>query len=177
MARKMRRRYITLAASAVFVAAGGVAAAVAASGASPSRAAPARWSRRPPQPRLTTLGVTRSAVLVSYCWAYRDRPGTSVCADGSLAGAPPTLRWRPRALVRLDLLLPAHDVGVVASHQSSARDGRVTRTRLDLHRVDSAGAQWVFQIPAATKDNTDVLISATFAQGDIFAEVGLRADS
>lgn len=39
----------------------------------------------PPTPRIRTLGVTRAASLVSYCWS-RPTPGgggTGVCADGA----------------------------------------------------------------------------------------------
>jgi hypothetical protein len=148
---------------------------LAAAGAGGSPVAPSRWSSRPPQPSLTTLGVTRTAVLVSYCWADRGRPETTACADGSLARVPVTLPWRPRAEVRLDLHLPAHDVDVVASHQSVGRGGRVIQTRLHLRTMDSAGRRWAFQIPPRTRVGTDLLVSAHFAQGDVFAAVALEA--
>lgn len=168
----MRRRYITVAAVVGLVAGCAVAAALAAGGSS----GPPR-STHPPRPTLRALGVTRSAILVSYCWSYRTKSGGTVgqCADGSLASPPPeTLQWRPGAPVRLDLHLPARDVRVDASYQPSGRHARDTQVRIHLRRVDSAGRRWVFYVPRATKDHTDLLISATFVQGDVFAEIGLR---
>jgi hypothetical protein len=156
----------------VLVVAGALLVAVATGGASSSPSS--RWTRDPPRPSLTTLGATRFAIPVSYCWAYPDRPGTSACADGSIVRLPDALRWRPRVPVRLDLRLPAHDVVIVASPYSARRHGRVTQTRLHPRRIDATGRRWVFEIPASTRDNTYLLISASFAQGDSSAEIGLK---
>jgi hypothetical protein len=163
---RMGRRYAAVAVGVV--AACLVVAALAANGASPSH------SRQPPAPTLETLGVTQSATLVSYCWSYQDRPGTTACVDGSLAHPPHVLRWRPRTPVRLDLHLPAHDVGVEAIHPAG-QHGRVTHVQIRLRRVDSSERRWVFYVPPATKDHTVLSVSATYAQGNAFAEISLRA--
>lgn len=83
--REMRRRQITV--GAVAGLAGGCLVAGALAAGSPR---PYPTSAHPPQPILITLGVTRSATLVSWCWSHRIKTGgtVGVCADGSLARPP-----------------------------------------------------------------------------------------
>jgi hypothetical protein len=167
----LRRRYVIFPAIIGTLAGCAVATALPGSGSSPSPR-----STHPPRPSLRTLGVTQAATLVSYCWSYRTKGGGGVgqCVDGTLANPAQTLRWRPRVPVRLDLHLPAHGVRVDAYRQPSGPRARDTRVRIHLHRVDSAGRRWVFYVPPATKDHTDLAISAIFTRGDVFAEIGLR---
>src|SRR5689334_11013625 len=105
----MRRRQITVGAVVGLTAGCLVAGALAAG--SPR---PYPTSAHPPQPTLITLGVTRSATLVSWCWSHRTKTGgtVGVCADGSPARPPHQLGWRPHVPVRLDLHLPAHHVAL-----------------------------------------------------------------
>jgi hypothetical protein len=166
----MRRRYLATTAVVGLLAGGTTLAAGQATGRSSSSAP----GKHPPRPTLRTLGASRSASLVSYCWTYPSGDGGSAgeCADGSLADLPPTtLRWRPRATVHLNLHLPAHDIEVDTYRQGS---GGPSQVPIHLHRVDSSGRRWVFHVPRATKDHTDLLISATFARGDVFAAIGLH---
>ena len=131
---------------------------------------------RPPTPFVSTLGVSRTATIVSYCWT-QTRPGGGVvgeCADG-VAGHPDrTLRWRPDAAIAIDLRLPAH--GVTFQTERFSSPGRppdhplVVRAR----RVDRAGRHWIIRLPARAERDTDLLIFATFANGDVFADLGLR---
>jgi hypothetical protein len=141
-----------------------VPAAAAASSAAVAAPSPAV---RPPAPRLTTLGVTRAATLVTYCWA-----GT--CADG-VAGQPDhILRWRAGATIRLDLRLPAHDVSVEA--ERIVKLGAAPRGVVAIHarRLDEGGRRWALRIPSRAGRATDLLISARFAGGDMLADLGLR---
>jgi len=166
----MRRRHLAIAASLGLLAAG----MSVAPGQAANRSGSSAPRKHPPRPTLRTLGVARSASTVSYCWTYPTGSGRAVgiCADGSLADPPPTtLRWRPRVPVHLDLHLPAHDVEVDTYRQ---RSGRHTQVPVHLRRVDSSGRRWVFYVPRATRDHTDLLISATFARGDVLAAIGLR---
>lgn len=132
-------------------------------------------SARPPQPTLTTLDVTRSASVVSYCWSSPQPQGGTIgaCADGTAGHAARTLRWRPRAPLRLDLHLPARAVRVdAAKHPERAQSVR-DLIHIRLHRVDRAGRRWLFYLTPTTKGDTDLLISAWFARGDIEADIGL----
>jgi hypothetical protein len=162
--------------------AAGSAAAIAfgaAGGLRPVPVSAARAARtRPPAPLVSTLGVSRSATIVSYCWT-RARPGggrVGECADG-MAGHPDhTLRWRPGAAVSIDLRLPAH--GVTFQTQRISRPGRppvhFPPLSIRARRVDRAGRRWSIRLPARSRRDTDLLIAATFANGDVFADLGLR---
>lgn len=130
----------------------------------------------PPTPRARTLGVTRAASLVSYCWS---RPtsggrGTGVCADGALGHPAHTLYWRPRARVTLNLRLPASDVRVQVARVSRFAQPLHNTIGLKPRREDSRGRMWTVRIPRTASRATDMLISARFSQGDIYAELGLR---
>lgn len=98
---------------------------------------------RPPHPELSTLGVKRSASLVSYCRSTPPTAGSGVdeCADGEACHTAQTLRWRSRVAIGLDLRLPARDVGVDAT-----TDPRQLHdlTRIRVHRVTRSGRCWEF---------------------------------
>jgi hypothetical protein len=139
----------------------------AATAAASAAVAPPPPAGGPPAPRLTTLGVTRTATLVSYCWG-------GMCADG-VAGQPDhVLRWRAGGTVRLDLRLPARDVSVKA--ERIVTPGAASRGVVALHarRLDGTGRRWALRIPSRAGRATDLLISARFAGGDILADLGLR---
>jgi hypothetical protein len=126
---------------------------------------------------VSTLGVTRSATLVSYCWSEHLAGGLDVgrCADGNPGHAAHTLRWRPGARVGVDLRLPAHDVRIEAvriAGRPGRRPGQVVR--LHAARVDSVGRRWAVRLPQRASNDTDLLISAQFADGDVEADLGLR---
>ena len=92
---------------------------------------------RPPAPLVSTLGVSSSATLVSYCWT-QTRPGgggVGECADG-VAGHPDhTLPWRLGTAVAIDLRLPAHGVKFQTERISSPG----TAARTPPHRPCAAG--------------------------------------
>ncbi len=133
----------------------------------------------PPTPRLSTLGVTRSASLVSYCWTRHLPGGTEegACIDG-VPGAPAhTLSWRPGVKVRLDLRLPVHGVQIQAARFTSAGSRPSHLVQLKITRIDARGRRWMFRLPRRAKHATDLLISARFANGDIEADLGLGRQS
>ena len=131
---------------------------------------------RPPAPLVSTLGVSSPATLVSYCWT-QTRPGgggVGECADG-VAGHPDhTLPWRLGTAVAIDLRLPAHAVKFQTERISSPGrpPGRPLTVR--ARRVDRAGRHWIIRLPARAKRDTDLLIFAIFANGDVFADLGLQ---
>jgi hypothetical protein len=129
---------------------------------------------------VSTLGVTRSATFVSYCWSEHLAGGSDVgrCADGNLGHPAHALRWRPGARVGVDLRLLAHDVQIQAV-RIAGRPGRPGRrpgqvVRLHAVRVDSVGRRWAVRLPQRASNDTDLLISAQFAAGDVEADLGLR---
>lgn len=82
------------------------------------------------------------------------------------------LRWRPRAPICLDLTLPANAVRIdTAPHPCTAQGSHVL-TRIRLHQVDRTGQRWVFYL-TSTKGDTGLLIFASFAGGDIEADIGI----
>ena len=141
-------------------------------------ATPAARETHPPTPRVSTLGVTRSATLVSYCWTHKLPAGGSqgVCADGTLVHPAHTLRWEPGARVRVDLGLAAHDVEIQAVRLEAA-GGRHSLShiiRLRIAGIDASGRRWKLRLPRRAKTDTELLISARFANGDVEADLGLR---
>jgi hypothetical protein len=131
---------------------------------------------RPPMPRVSALGVTRSATLVSYCWTQKLPGGAArgACADGTPGHPAHTLQWEPGALVRVDLGLAAHDV-----HIQAARFGEVGgRSSHSIHvritGIDASRRRWTLRLPRRAERDTDLLISAQFANGDVEADVGIR---
>lgn len=141
---------------------------------------PARTGHRslnPPIPRVSTSGVTRSATLVSYCWTERlgDGEERGACADGTPGHPAHTLPWRAGAKVGVDLGLPAHDVQIQAIRIAGGIGGGQSHiVRLDVVGVDPAGRRWTVRIPRRSASDTDLLISAFFADGDVEADLGLR---
>lgn len=131
---------------------------------------------RPPIPRVSTLGTTRSATLVSYCWTRHlaDGGGQGTCADGIPGRPAHILRWRPGTTVRVDLRLPAHGVQVQAARFGTfgSRPSHVVRVK--VARSGAHGRRWTFRLPRGARGDTDLLISALFADGDIEAEIGLH---
>lgn len=133
---------------------------------------------RPPTPRVTTLGVTRAATLVSYCWSQHspDGMGSGVCADGVLAtpSASRSLSWRPRHAIYLDLRLPAHDVTVdvvrVARSGAAPRD----RVRLRVRQLGAGGRRWFVVVPRRALRANALVIGAQFDEGGLSAAIGLR---
>jgi hypothetical protein len=131
---------------------------------------------RPPAPLVSTLGAIREATLFGYCW-QQARPGgggDGVCADGAPGRPAHTLRWRPGTAVTVELHLPAHDVQIDAARIGGF--GRPTRDVVHLHarRVDRAGRRWLIRLPKRAGRDTDLLISARFANGDLGADLGLQ---
>jgi hypothetical protein len=140
----------------------------------PRRASP---QLRPPAPLVSTLGITRSATLVSYCWMQTlpGGGGRGVCADGMLGRAVHTLRWQPGRAVLIDLRLPAHDVQVEAARITDP--GRPARHVLALRtrRTDRTGRRWITHLPASATSDTDLVISARFENGDLTADLGIAS--
>ena len=131
----------------------------------------------PPVPRVSTLGVTRSATLVSYCWTHHlaDGEALGTCADGTPGHSAHPLRWRPGVDIRVDLRLPAHGVQIQAMRITGHIDGRPTHiVGLKVLRVDPSGDRWVFRLPRRAASDTDLLISGFFANGDVEADLGIR---
>src|SRR5437763_16470016 len=134
-----------------------------------------RSRQHPPVPRVSTLGVTRSATLVSYCWAVEHgNRASGICADGTLGTPAHTLRWRHGVKLVADLRLPAHDVQIQAVRLDGQGGQPSHVIDLKVKAADQAGRRWAFRLPRrAVRDNA-LLISANFAQGDEFAELGIR---
>jgi hypothetical protein len=141
----------------------------------PGRSGIASTRSSPPTPLVRTLGESRSATLVSYCWT-QTRPGGDVgaCGDG-VAGHPAhTLRWRPGDAIDIDLRLPAHGVTFQAKRFSSVARPTDRLFSVRARRVDRSGRHWIVRVPARAARVTDLLIFASFANGNLFAELGLR---
>jgi hypothetical protein len=130
--------------------------------------------RRPPRPRVTTLSVTRSAELISYCWTYSIPSGhVGECADGEPRPPAQTLDWRPGTAISIDLRLPASGVQVSTAriHRSGSYDHTVA---LRAHQDDPQGQTWSVRIPHSARRSNVMFVSARFAQGDMLAEVGIH---
>jgi hypothetical protein len=188
MVRVLRRFAVGLLATAVLVG-GGFAAAEAAAGPGGDDPHGRKLARvtagrpsvpeavRPPSPQVSTLDVTRTATLFTYCWT-QARPGggeRGVCADGAPGRPAQTLRWRPGVAVTVDLRLPAHNVQIGAVRIRGGFGGRQSDlVHLRARRVDQAGRRWVIRLPRRAGRDTDLLISARFANGDLGADLGLQ---
>lgn len=157
----------------VVIGVGKGASAIAASGGSGSEHRPAQ---HPPVPRVSTLGATRSATLVSYCWTVRDAGGGGhgVCADGIPGHAAHTLHWRPGAKIGVDLGLPAHNVQVQTDRIDSTGGRPRHVVQLHVTRADSAGRRWTVHLTRRSERDTDLLIFATFHDGDVEADLGIH---
>jgi hypothetical protein len=131
---------------------------------------------RPPALRVSTLGTRREATLFSYSW-QQARPGgggIGVVADGAPGSPAQILRWRPGRAVTVDLRLPADHVRIDAARIGGF--GRPMRdvVHLRAHQVDRAGRRWLVRLPKRAGRDTDLLISARFANGDLGADLGLK---
>ncbi len=131
---------------------------------------------RPPMPRVSTLGVSRSATLVSYCWTepLPGGGGRGACADGMPGRPAHVMRWRPGVRLRVDLRLPARKL-----HIQVARFGRAGKRSgpvFDVRgvRLDASGRRWTLSLPRKAQRDTDLLISAYFGRGDVEADLGIR---
>lgn len=145
------------------------------------RPTPAGYQRvHPPTPQVSTLGLTRSGTLVSYCWSepLAGGGGRGVCADGAPGHPAHSLLWRPGAMIRIDLLLPAHNVQIQAVRITGGFGGRQSdAVKLGVLRVDRAGRVWSTRLPRRAAQDTDLLISANLANGDLFADLGQHRTS
>jgi hypothetical protein len=132
---------------------------------------------RPPVPRVTTLGVTRAATLVSYCWSHSTPGGggRGVCADGAPGHPAHILRWRPGVTVTIDLRLPASDVHIEVARIAGFAKPVHNTIGLRPLREDPQGRSWTVQLPRTASRSTDLLIFARFAHGDIYADLGLHS--
>ena len=131
-----------------------------------------RPALRPPAPRVSTIGITRIATLVSYCW---NESGNGVCADGAPGHASHVLRWRADAPVRVDLRLAADDVSFQTARivpPGAERDFGYVRVR----PLDRNGRSWIFCLPPHARRANDLLISARFADGDMLADLRLEPE-
>jgi hypothetical protein len=126
----------------------------------------------PPKPKVTTLGVTKYASLVSYCW-HTDGKGT--CADGVGGSPKSTIAWRAGREVRIDFRLPVHEVSVQTVHIAKLGAPSTGEVKLRVKRLDKAGRRYLVRIAARSKGANELVMFARFVeQGDVFAELGLR---
>src|SRR5262249_9157554 len=153
-----------------------VAAAVLLSlsvGAAPAVSGPEAGSTHPPMPRVTSLGVTRSATMLSYCWWQTSgNYGSGSCTGVLGLRAAHSLRWRLGANIRVDLRRPTHDVEMQAARRTVRGEEGVIH--LNIVRKDPAGQHWALPLPGRAARDTDLMISASFAHGDIQADLGIR---
>jgi hypothetical protein len=124
----------------------------------------------PPAPRVTTLRRSLAATLLSYCWTVRGphRPVRGNCT--SSAGPARTLAWRAGARVVIDLRLPAHNVQFEAIPIPEYGS-----LRLRAVRLDRLGRRWMTRLPRQAKRDSELTISARFANGYVYAYVGLKS--
>jgi hypothetical protein len=122
---------------------------------------------------VSTLGVTRSASLVSYCWTDQLR-GQGTCADGTPGHPAHTLRWQPGAKVRVDLRLPAHHVQIQAARFASVGSRPDHIIQLKITRINTSRRWWMLRLPRRATRDTELLIFAFFANGDVEAELGIH---
>ncbi|MGZ4248614.1 MAG: hypothetical protein ACXVUE_09955 [Solirubrobacteraceae bacterium] len=131
---------------------------------------------RPPVPRVSTLGVSRLTTLVSYCWTVElaGGAGQGTCADGTAGHPAHTLRWRPGARIRVDLRLRAHRVQIRAARFGTKGSRPSQIVNLKVVRLGARGRWWMLRLPRQARRDTDLLISAFFANGDVEADLGIR---
>jgi hypothetical protein len=168
----MLRRLTMIAGTGVALVSAASVVAQAAAGGSGS----AGSRHAPPAPRVSTLGITRSADLVSYCWSYSSGAGThtGVCADGAAGRPTHTLRWRPDRKIVVDFRIAAHDVGIQAVKQKGQGVRPQDVIQVHVSAADSSGKRWLFRLPRSVRSENLLLIGARFAHGDADAELGIR---
>jgi hypothetical protein len=150
-----------------------VALASLAAAAGPAPVSVAAAPAGPPKPRVTTLGVTRSATVFTSCWRYGTRK--QCVASGSVGYPSSRVRWRPGAKVTIDLRLPAGDVNITAEHVDDGAVVAADSVRLAMHRIGSDGRRWLVRLPALAARCTDLIIYARLgSRGEIVADLGLR---
>jgi hypothetical protein len=126
----------------------------------------------PPKPKVTTLGVTRSATVFTSCWRYGTRKR---CVESGSVGHPASrIRWTPGAKVTIDLRLPASDVNITAERVADDSVVAADSVRLAMHRVGSGGRRWLVRLPARADRCTDLIMYARLGdRGEIVADLGL----
>jgi hypothetical protein len=74
----------------------------------------------------------------------------------------------------VDLRLPAHGVQIQAARFASAGSRPNDIIRVKIVRIDGSRRRWMLRLPRRAKRDTDLLISAFFARGDVEADLGIR---
>jgi hypothetical protein len=97
-----------------------------------------------------------------------------MCADGASGHPAHTLYWRPGVAVTIDLRLPASDVQIEVARIGGVATTVYSRIGLRAHREHPGGRRWTLKLPRSANRSTDLLISARFAPGDIYADLGLH---
>jgi len=127
---------------------------------------------QPPKPKVTTLGVTKYASLVSYCW---QSDGKGICADGAGGSPKSTIAWRAGREVRIDFRLPAREVSAQTVHIATPGAPPTHEVKLRAKRLDKAGRRYLVRLLSRSKGANELTLFARFKeQGDVFAELGLR---
>ena len=111
---------------------------------SPAASDPPPDQSDPPKPTLTSLGVTRTATLGTYCWTTRCVTAAPIPIPG------PSLPITAGHDVLVDTELPARAVGYWFSDGLSAGPtGEPPASRGDARRADESGRRWL--IPVASR--------------------------
>lgn len=134
---------------------------------------PTRGYPKPPTPRATANGVTRSMTLGSYCWRQGTR---GICADAVYRPPAHRLSLRAGQPIVIDFRIPARRIQ--ASEASSCR-GQPTAEFLDVSPGPRRGSRrfWVVHLPTHGLGCRTVLdVSAQFPQGDLSATIGIRTE-
>ena len=93
----------------------------------------------PPKPKVTTLGVTKYASPVSWCF---QADGQGVCADGAGGSPKSTIAWRAGREVRIDFRLPAREVSVQTVHIAKPGAPPTGEVKLRVKRLDKTGRRY-----------------------------------
>ena len=73
----------------------------------------------------------------------------------------------------MDLRLPAHQVQIQAARFGTAGSRSSHVVDLKVVRLGARGRRWMLRLPRQAKCDTDLLISAVFASGDVEADLGI----
>jgi hypothetical protein len=76
--------------------------------------------------------------------------------------------------VTIDLRLPASDVHIEVARIGGFAKPVHNTIGLRAHREDHEGRSSTVKLPRTASRSTDLLISARFARGDLYADLGLR---
>ena len=74
----------------------------------------------------------------------------------------------------MDLRLPAHQVQIQAARFGTASSRPSDVVDLKVVRLGAKGRRRMLRLPRQAKRDTDLLISAAFASGDVEADLGIR---